>query len=191
MCGANVIEEWERHNELRRRLWPQKNKPRKGRLFARFPEVLELDDEDFEADFQKFEADTRDSDFEFDFQEDSDDEVIEIKPPTVKTSISKGIAVGSLGVYIFFRNWLLWKLWDLFGKIAVQVSGDGMFCRLMVCFGHFLCFPVLLFVRDFGVLRSGLGQGLPSSFLCRVGIPKLLLVCSLWESDFGCRSGDF
>jgi EREBP-like factor len=104
MCGIKVIVEWKRRNELRRRLWPQKNKPRTGRLFARFPEVLELDDEDFEADFQKFEADTRDSDFEFDFEEDSDDEVVEIKPPTVKTSISKGIAVGSLGVYIFFRN---------------------------------------------------------------------------------------
>ncbi|KAM0874692.1 hypothetical protein ACQ4PT_037247 [Festuca glaucescens] len=89
MCGGRAIAKWKKRNELTRRLWPQKNKPRTGRLFARFPEVLELDDEDFEADFQEFEADTRDSDFEFDFEEDSDDEVVEIKPPTVKTSISK------------------------------------------------------------------------------------------------------
>nr|XP_051196120.1 ethylene-responsive transcription factor 1-like [Lolium perenne] len=89
MCGGNAIAECD---ELRRRLWPQKNKPRTRRLFARFPEVLELDDEDFEefeADFQAFEADCRDSDFDFGAEDDSDDEVVEITPPSVKPSISR------------------------------------------------------------------------------------------------------
>jgi hypothetical protein len=98
MCGGNAIAECD---ELRRRLWPQKNKPRTRRLFARFPEVLELDDEDFEefeADFQAFEADCRDSDFDFGAEDDSDDEVVEITPPSVKPSISRGITFASLGV---------------------------------------------------------------------------------------------
>ncbi|KAM0834957.1 hypothetical protein ACQ4PT_063242 [Festuca glaucescens] len=94
MCGGAVLANLKKPEELTRRLteaalWPEKKKPRRGRLFARFPEVLELDDEDFEADFEEFEVDSGDSDFEFGAEEASDDEVVEIKPPTVKPSISR------------------------------------------------------------------------------------------------------
>jgi EREBP-like factor len=105
MCGGAILANLKKPEAVARRLteaalWPEKKKPRRGgaggRRLAGFPVE---DDEDFEADFEEFEADSADSDLEFgESVEASDDEVVEIKPPTLKRSFSGGIFPLASGV---------------------------------------------------------------------------------------------
>uniref|UniRef100_A0ACD5ZHN5 Uncharacterized protein n=1 Tax=Avena sativa TaxID=4498 RepID=A0ACD5ZHN5_AVESA len=99
MCGGAILANLKKPEAVTRRLteaslWPEKKKPRRGggdggRRFAGLPLEAEEEDEDFEADFEEFEVDLGDSDLDLGAVESSDDEVVEIKPPTVKRSFSR------------------------------------------------------------------------------------------------------
>jgi EREBP-like factor len=117
MCGGAILANLKKPAAAARRLteaslWPETKKPRRGggggRRFAGLPVEAE-EDEDFEADFEEFEVDSGYSDLDFGDEETSDDEVVEIKPTTVKRSFSRGIFPsrrlwGSLICVSFFRN---------------------------------------------------------------------------------------
>lgn len=88
MCGGAILDDL-REPELRRvtdrDIW-QKKKPKRGGGGGRRSFAAE-DDEDFEADFEHFEADSGDSDFEL--GEGADDDVVEIKPFAAKGTFSR------------------------------------------------------------------------------------------------------
>lgn len=106
MCGGAILKDLKVPAATRKvteaALWPEKKKPKPGGGVARrFAGLggrrgLGLDDgeEDFEADFEEFEADSGDSDLELGrggvAEKDDDDEVVEIKPfAAVKRSLSQ------------------------------------------------------------------------------------------------------
>jgi len=94
MCGGAILDDL-REPELRRvadrDIW-QNKKPKRGGGGGRRSFAAE-DDEDFEADFEHFEADSGDSDFEL--GEGADDDVVEIKPFAAKGTFSRGIGSSS------------------------------------------------------------------------------------------------
>jgi EREBP-like factor len=95
MCGGAILDDL-REPELRRvtdrDIW-QKKKPKRGGGGGGRRSFAAEDDEDFEADFEHFEADSGDSDFEL--GEGADDDVVEIKPFAAKGTFSRGSSSSS------------------------------------------------------------------------------------------------
>uniref|UniRef100_A0A804PQX1 AP2/ERF domain-containing protein n=1 Tax=Zea mays TaxID=4577 RepID=A0A804PQX1_MAIZE len=88
MCGGAILANLREPAPRRlteRDIWQQKKKLKRGGGGGRRSFAAE-DDEDFEADFEVFEADSSDSDLEL--REGTDDDVVEIKPFTAKRTFS-------------------------------------------------------------------------------------------------------
>ena len=108
MCGGAILDDL-REPELRRvtdrDIW-QKKKPKRGGGGGRRSFAAE-DHEDFEADFEHFEADSGDSDFEL--GEGADDDVVRSSPspprglsPEVLAQAQGGLISMLVALYMYF-----------------------------------------------------------------------------------------
>jgi EREBP-like factor len=103
MCGGAILANLREPAPRRlteRDIWQQKKKLKRGGGGGRRSFAAE-DDEDFEADFEVFEADSSDSDLEL--REGTDDDVVEIKPFTAKRTFSSGTGSSSRRLIFYAR----------------------------------------------------------------------------------------